>query len=253
MITTTAPTTWQELQKQAALILTECGFEVEIEKVVTLVRGKAEIDVYAEETVQGRTYKILCECKLWKSAVPQDVVHAFRTVTADVGANKGYIISQNGFQSGAYAAAGLTNLELVTWEQFQDAFEQSWLANYFSPYITKKLDPLLTFSEPFAPSWFPELPKQDKAEFLALKDENDLLGVFVMSLTIYPRKLRSQEYPKLPLRSLPDPDGRFSTFSAEIMDARGYRELLESLVRTGEGIIRQYRAIRDRNSKTGRE
>lgn len=37
----------------------------------------------------------------------------------------------HGFQSGAYEASELTNLELVTWEEFQAKFEESWL-EYFS-------------------------------------------------------------------------------------------------------------------------
>jgi len=32
----------------------------------------------------------------------------------------------NGFQSGSFSAAELTNVELVTWEQFQEQFEETW-------------------------------------------------------------------------------------------------------------------------------
>src|SRR5436190_7050177 len=118
MITSKTPSTWQDLQYQSARVLEECGFAVEVEKVVKLVRGKAEIDVYAEESLKGRKYIILCECKHWKAAVPQGVVHSFRSVMADVGAHKGYIISSSGFQSGSREAAELTNVELTTWERF---------------------------------------------------------------------------------------------------------------------------------------
>jgi hypothetical protein len=54
MITSTTPSSWQDLQQQSAQILAECGFAVEVEKKVKLVRGQAEIDVYAEETLKGR-------------------------------------------------------------------------------------------------------------------------------------------------------------------------------------------------------
>jgi restriction system protein len=72
------------------------------------VRGTAEIDVYATETVDGRSYTILVECKNWTARVPQAVIHGFRTVVADSGANLGYIVSAAGFQSGALTAAELT-------------------------------------------------------------------------------------------------------------------------------------------------
>jgi hypothetical protein len=112
VITTATPETWQGLQVEVARILTECQFGVEVEKQIATVRGNVEIDVYAEETVRGRRYVILCECKFWKAAIPQHVIHGFRTVVADTGAHKGYIISIKGFQAGSYSAADLTNVEL---------------------------------------------------------------------------------------------------------------------------------------------
>jgi hypothetical protein len=45
------------------------------------------------QAVQGRRYTTLCECKYWRSAVPQAVIHGFRTVVGDIGANKGYAIA----------------------------------------------------------------------------------------------------------------------------------------------------------------
>ena len=42
MITSRTPSSWQDLQEQSARILAECGFAVEIEKKVKLVRGQAE-------------------------------------------------------------------------------------------------------------------------------------------------------------------------------------------------------------------
>lgn len=252
MITSKTPTTWEDLQQQSARILAECGFEVEVEKVVKLARGKAEIDVYAEESLKGRKYVILCECKNWKSAVPQTVVHSFRSVMADTGAHKGYIISSAGFQSGSFEVAQLTNVELVTWDQFQDAFEASWLDNFFTPTVTARLDPLMSYSEPFLPDWFPDLPEVDKEEFIALKDEHDRLGWFAMSLSSYSRQLRVG-YPKLPLKDVPDPTGKFDCVPDEIMNAQGYRDLLEACLQLGEPVIAKYRAIRDRNNKTGGE
>jgi restriction system protein len=113
MITVEELPDWRGLQEGVARILSECGFSVEIEKVIESARGTVELDVYAEEIVRGRKYVIACECKHWKARVPQNVIHGFRTVLGDIGANVGYIISTNGFQSGSFAASELTNVQLV--------------------------------------------------------------------------------------------------------------------------------------------
>ena len=97
MITRNEPETWQQLQEEVARILRECGFAVEVERTLTTVRGAVEIDVYAEEEIRGRRNVILCECKHWRSRIPQHVIHAFRTVMADMGDNTGYIVASSGF------------------------------------------------------------------------------------------------------------------------------------------------------------
>jgi hypothetical protein len=50
------------------------------------------------------------ECKNWRKKVPRSVVHGFRTVVGDSGANWGAIVSLHGFQSGAYEAARYSNV-----------------------------------------------------------------------------------------------------------------------------------------------
>ncbi|TNC59559.1 restriction endonuclease [Rubellimicrobium roseum] len=102
MITEAVPNTWQDLQEQTAQILRECGWSAETEVTVATVRGQVELDVLATETVQGREYKAIVECKNWASRVPQAVIHSFRTVVGDIGAHSGYIVSRAGFQAGAY-------------------------------------------------------------------------------------------------------------------------------------------------------
>src|SRR5437763_917821 len=135
MITTRIPAGWQALQQDVARILKECGFTVEVEKLLHTVRGDVAVDVYAEETVKGRRYTILCECKHWKAHVPQTVIHAFRTVVADSGGNLGYIVSSGGFQSGAFTATELSNLQLVTCEEFQKEFTESWFEHYLLAFV----------------------------------------------------------------------------------------------------------------------
>lgn len=252
MITTLIPATWEDLQNQCARILTECGFKTETEKVVRLVRGAKEIDVHAEESVQGRLNRIFCECKHWKTRVPQDVIHGFRTVLADGGANAGYIISMAGFQSGSIDAADLTTVNLVTWPEFQAAFEETWLQNFFIPQVTERLDPLMTFTEPLRPDWFSKLPDNDKDAFVELQNEHFALAMLAMQFSRYVR-IMGQVQPKLPLSSPHVHDDMLRRLPEDVRQAEGYRELLEAMLTVGEQAIAEFRAIRDRNGLSGGE
>lgn len=121
------PGDWRELQQCTARFFSEMGYRSETEKTIRMVRGEVNVDVHAQNDQEIPKSTILCECKYWNTSVPKTVVHAFRTVVADYGANYGIIISSKGFQSGAIEAAGNTNLLLFTWDEFQTYFEIPWL------------------------------------------------------------------------------------------------------------------------------
>jgi hypothetical protein len=246
MINRNFPDSWQALQTEVGRILSECGFAVEVEKKIQSARGIVELDVYAEETVRGRKYAIACECKCWKSRIPQTVVHGFRTVVQEIGANIGYIVSMEGFQSGAVTASDLTNLKLVTWQDFQDIFEESWLEEFFTKQIHEKLSGLMTYSEPLLPVWFEKMTKEDKAKYFALKDEHDLFGVVMQSLGPYSRMFRTEPIPPLPLRARLKPDPILSTIPDYILDETAYRELLDASIAHGEAALAEFRILRDK-------
>lgn len=121
------PKNWKELQSFVAEILNECGYITEIEKTIQTLRGKVEIDVYAEDK-NSVGIVILCECKFWKNNIPQAVVHSLRSIVNDSGASNGIIISKKGFQTGAIEAINNSNLTLVTWSEFQNLFLSKWIS-----------------------------------------------------------------------------------------------------------------------------
>lgn len=246
MITRNAPDTWQSLQAEVGRILEEYGFGVEVEKKIQSARGVVELDVYAEETVRGRKYAIACECKYWKSRIPQTVVHGFRTVVQEIGANIGYIVSMERFQSGAVAAGDLTNLKLVTWQEFQDIFEESRFEEFFTKQIDEKLDGLMTYAEPCLPAWFEKMSDEDKAKYYSLKEKYDLFGMIMQSLGPYSRMIRKEPIPKLPLRARLKPDLILSTIPDHILDETAYRELFDASVAYGETALAEFRLLRDR-------
>jgi hypothetical protein len=126
MIFKNKPTDWKDLELRVGQILSECGCRVERGKHLRLPRGEVDVDIYARDLTREPNLVIVCECKHWKTKVPQSTVHSFRTVMNEVGAHVGFIISSRGFQRGAIESVRNTNIELVTWEQFQERFYERW-------------------------------------------------------------------------------------------------------------------------------
>jgi restriction system protein len=208
-----------------------------------------EVDVHAEETVKGRRYTILVECKNWETRVPQGVIHSFRTVVADSGANLGYIVSSAGFQSGAFTASELTNVRLVDWQGFQNEFEQTWLEHHLVPYVTQRLDPLFTYTEPLLPRAFDALTEEEQAHFLSPKDKYDAFGWLMTTFTTYSRILAKAPLPTLPLRDRLKPGAQAGgVIPLEVLDATGYRELVSAAVSHGDVAISEFRRALKRDA-----
>lgn len=250
MISKKKPNDWRDLQNMVSQILIECGLRVEIEKKITSIRGKIEVDVFAEETVHNRPYTILCECKYWKSKIPQTIIHGFRTVVSDTGANIGYIISSAGFQKGSFESSSKTNIKLLTWEQFQEEYKETWIKNYFIPTITNKLDPLFTYTEPLGPAWYPSLTDNEKRSFLALDDKYESFGITMFMLSSWgPMAFYGDRYIDLPLIGHLERNSRTDIKSfkipKDILEETGYREFLDKVLSYGEMAISEYRSLRD--------
>lgn len=127
LITSKVPRKWKELEELVAAILGECGMTAERGVTLTLPRDKVTVDVLAEEVVNGITDRTICQCKNWQTRVPKSEVHSFRTVMQETGANRGLIISRRGFQSGAVRSAQATNIELMTFTEFQEKYFKKWI------------------------------------------------------------------------------------------------------------------------------
>ena len=136
MIFSDSPSSWQELEQRVCQILEECGSIAERSKNLVLPRGTVTVDVHAVDKTREPSLIIICECKHWRTRVSQSVVHAFRTVVAESGAHLGLLISVRGFQSGAVNASASSNVELLSWDEFQARFYERWFES-----MTKKLAP----------------------------------------------------------------------------------------------------------------
>ncbi len=202
MIIKVKPKDWRELQVKVGEILSESNFKVEIEKKIKSVRSEIEIDVFAEEIIDDRTYTILCECKMWKSNIPQLYVHGLRTVVHDIGANKGYIISSSKFQKGSVDSTGYTNIELLTWNEFQKKFFKSWYINFFS----KRLNSIIKSDyDSLAIQLFDDYTKIDKCKFSQLIKKYNGLKEVKEHFPFFYSNIITEEFKdieeKLPLRN----------------------------------------------------
>ncbi|MDR8351008.1 restriction endonuclease, partial [Acinetobacter baumannii] len=56
----------------------------------------------------------LVECKHWKNPVSKLHVLALREIVTEIGADRGILLSESGFQSGAIEAANLTNVHITS-------------------------------------------------------------------------------------------------------------------------------------------
>lgn len=232
VLTDSIPTHWRDLQAQVGRILQECGFSVEPEKTIETVRGSVDIDVYAQDTTQKPTTVFLCECKRWKSSVPKTVVHAFRTVISDYGANWGLIVSSRKFQKGAYEAASNSNVKLVTWSQFQELFVERWIHSYMVPRIKEESDALVEYTEPVNSRIFRKadaLLPEAREQFIALREKYMFIAYFALHLSLWPSAI--EELPALPISRGMQPGGPpiEGGLPADVVEATSLRQLLDTL------------------------
>lgn len=167
-ITNEVPTTWKDLQDKVCKYLNQCGYHAESPKTIELVRGKAEVDVYAT-TDDELLRQFICECKFWETPVPQEKIHAFRTVVHDSGSMLGIFISKEGYQEGAVKAAYCSNVVLKDWEGFIDMIALKWARNRFRA-VLRLGDPLGVYTD-FLDVPVEKLDEAGKTEYYRLQEK----------------------------------------------------------------------------------
>lgn len=231
MIESKIPETWVDLQNEVNKIFIECGFEAETPKIIETVRGKVEVDVYAIDSSLKPATVYICECKHWKSAVPQTIIHGFRTIVSDYGANWGLIISLNGYQSGSFEAIRNTNIKLLDWFEFQKLFEERWYKECFRRQLSNVAEPLIDYTEPFNSRIFRKadlLTLSAQEEFRHLRSKYRDIAFFALSLYA---PWHSNELLKLPLNFEQSKSSgvKYSLLSG-LQESVSYRDILGILL-----------------------
>lgn len=106
--------TWKDYQEEAAEFFRSLGLTAEADARVNGVRTVHDVDVLVTSTHAGFEVKWIVECKQWSSRVSKLHVLALREIVSDLGADRGILLSESGFQSGALEAANLTNVQVTS-------------------------------------------------------------------------------------------------------------------------------------------
>jgi hypothetical protein len=104
---------WERYQHETAELLRELGFTAIVDDSLTEPNGTVhKVDVSARRTLAGVSLLWVVECKFWNRRVPKEKVGTLKATVDWVGADRGLLMSEKGFQSGAIRMAVQKNITL---------------------------------------------------------------------------------------------------------------------------------------------
>lgn len=105
---------WSSYQEEAAGFFRDLGLEAETNVRVEGARGVHDVDVLVSFQSAGIKVTWVVECKQWSRPIPKERVLVLAGVMADVGADRGLIVAESGFQAGAVRASTNANITLTS-------------------------------------------------------------------------------------------------------------------------------------------
>ncbi|MFM0072621.1 restriction endonuclease [Paraburkholderia sediminicola] len=105
---------WYEYQEETAAFFKSLGLDAQTNVTVHGVRTQHDIDVLVKMHHVGFDITWAIECKHWKSKVSKLHVMGLRSIVQEIGADRGILLCEVGFQSGAIEAAQLTNVVVTS-------------------------------------------------------------------------------------------------------------------------------------------
>lgn len=111
---------WQDYQERAAEFFRDLGMSADTDQSIKGVRGSHRVDVVARLDQAWGTQLWIVECKLWRRRVGKLHVAALADIVTDIGADRGFLLSESGFQSGAIRHARQRNVTLTSLEDLRE-------------------------------------------------------------------------------------------------------------------------------------
>jgi hypothetical protein len=105
-------TAWREYQERAAYYFRYLGMQANVDEHVVGARGGHDVDVVVRASRAGIDQLWIVECKHWQRRVDKSHIGNLRDIVHDVGADRGILLSEKGFQSGAIKLARFSNITL---------------------------------------------------------------------------------------------------------------------------------------------
>jgi hypothetical protein len=105
---------WREYQREVAEFFESLGFVATVDAAVQGVRSMHDIDVLVEFNAFGVGHRWLVECKAWNRPVPKERVEILKSIVQETGSDRGFLLCEKHFQSGAVTAARISNVTLTS-------------------------------------------------------------------------------------------------------------------------------------------
>jgi hypothetical protein len=112
---------WRQYQEEAAAFFREMGYAATVNCAVQGVRALHAVDVFVQFDAFGLRFRWIIECKQWQTKIRKEKIAALRYIIDDVGADRGFLVSEAGFQPGAVKAAEKTNITLTSLAELRHA------------------------------------------------------------------------------------------------------------------------------------
>jgi restriction system protein len=94
-------TAWRDYQESAAHFFRVLGMDASVGERLTGARGHHDVDVVVRASRAGIEHieqLWIVECKLWRRSVDKLYVAALVSIVQDVGADRGFLLSETGFR-----------------------------------------------------------------------------------------------------------------------------------------------------------
>lgn len=169
---------WEQYQHRSAELLGQLGFTTKVNDPLRAPNGVVHrVDVSARMIVAGVSMLWVIECKLWNRAVTKEKVSALKDIVNDLGADRGLLMSENGFQSGAVRLAEAKNITLSSLDKLRaDAAKQVISTEGAELRLWSIMQMLMQFRH--VPSWV-RISEEERAEFAQRPRASDYLECLI--------------------------------------------------------------------------